>query len=106
MDKNAYPDISKLIPISIQNTHNDKITLGELTLNNISYFAMYIAKKDILELSSFNKKYMFTPTDPKAETKYVLIVDRDSNLEITLDIDNNIVNSTILERGNYGIHFK
>lgn len=106
MDKNSYPNISNLRILSEQPLSNEDMVLGELTLNGLSYFAKYRKKADILELVSFNKKYWFTPTDREAETKYVLVLDRDSNLEITLNRANDILESKVLERGNYGIHFK
>ena len=106
MDKNSYPDISKLDLLSEQPMGNEDVVLGELTLNGLSYFAKHMRKSDILELVSFNKKYWFTPTDREADTKYVLVIDEDSNLEIVLDKNNEILESKILEKGNYGIYFK
>lgn len=106
MDKDSYPDISIFKVISIQTLDDEQIKIGELTLNNISYFAMHKTKKDILELTSYGRKYLFTPTDKNADKKHLLIVNKDSNMEITLGKYNDILGSRVLEKDDYGIHFK
>jgi hypothetical protein len=105
MDENSYPDITKLVEIFRQKCGDEEIILGFMRLNDKDYFAKYKVKSDILDISSYNKRYLFTPTDKAAFTKYVLIIDKAHNTQITFDEDNNVVDCQTLTKGNYGIHF-
>lgn len=106
MDQDAYPDISKMKILSTATVDKQKISLGILTLGSTNYFALYRHSRDILELTAYNKKYLFKPTDMFANKKYILSIGKESNMFLTLDKNNQVICCDTKEKGEYGVHFK
>jgi len=105
MDINAYPNINNLKIVSRFKVGDNYFSIGTLEVANKHYRAIYNEARDVLKLTSSSSKWLSTPHKTAADRKYILLLDKSSNLEIILNKDNSLYTYKLLKGTEYGLHF-